>query len=193
MGTGDRDKWDKHHSERKEPGQPAEFLQQIFKPGAWPIRPGRALDIASGTGRNAIYLLEKGFSVDAIDISEVALMEAQRQAAARGLTLNVRQVDLESAGLPEGAYDLILNFNFLERSLVPKIKLALKLGGYVIFETYLIDQRVLGHPKNPAYLLGHNELLRLFQDFRVLYYREGKFHEGGREAFRAGLLAQKLR
>lgn len=188
-----QEKWDRKHASQLETGEPAAFLQRIFQLPACPIGPGKVLDIASGKGRNALYLAEKGFHVEAIDISEVALMETQRQAAARGLTLNVRQVDLDSAELPERAYDLILNFNFLQRSLIPKIKLALKLGGYVVFETYLIDQRVLGHPGNPAYLLGHNELLRLFQDFRVLYYREGKFDEEGQEAFRAGLLAQKLR
>ena len=73
------------------------------------------------------------------------------------------------------------------------MKSALKLGGHVIFETYLVDQRVLGHPRNPAYLLGHNELLDLFRDFRVLRYREGRFAEGGKEAYRAGLFGQKVR
>lgn len=193
MAIDEEKKWDAKHKVRHEEKAPSGFLQDIFRLGMWPIYPGKALDIASGKGRNALFLAEKGFQVEAIDISKVALMEAQRRAAAKGLTLNVRQVDLEGAELAKGAYDLILNFNFLQRTLISKIKLALKLGGYVIFETYLIDQRVLGHPRNPAYLVGHNELLQLFQDFRVLYYREGKFEEGGREAFRAGLLAQKLR
>jgi hypothetical protein len=53
----------------------------------------------------------------------------------------------------------------------------------------LIDQQIIGHPKNPDYLLYHNELLEFFRDFRVLYYREGQFPQSG--AFRAGLLAQK--
>jgi len=56
----------------------------------------------------------------------------------------------------------------------------------------LEDQRVLGHPKNPVYLLGHNELLKLFRDFLILCYREGKFAEGGKEAYRAGLFGQKV-
>jgi hypothetical protein len=68
---------------------------------------------------------------------------------------------------------------------------AVKVGGYVIFETYLIDQREIGQPKNPDYLLGHNELLEHFRDFRVLYYREGKFTEGEEASCRAGILAQR--
>ncbi len=74
----------------------------------------------------------------------------------------------------EAAFDLIINFNYLERSLIPKMKSALRVGGHIVFETYLIDQREIGHPKNPEYLLQHNELLDHFREFRVLCYREGK-------------------
>ena len=62
----------------------------------------------------------------------------------------------------------------------------------MIFETYSIDQQVIGHPANPNYLLAHNELLDHFRDFRVLYYREGKFSDGGEPSFRAGIFAQKF-
>jgi hypothetical protein len=55
-----------------------------------------------------------------------------------------------------------------------------------------MDQREIGHPQNPQYLLAHNELLNLFRGWRVLYYREGKFSAGAESAFRAGLLAQKV-
>jgi len=86
----------------------------------------------------------------------------------------------------------VVNFNYLQRSLIPQIKAALKVNGYVICETYLIDQPAIGHPKNPAYLLEHNELLNWFREYRVFCYREGCFSEGGEPAFRAGILAQKL-
>ncbi len=168
-------------------------MREIFASNSWRIQPGRVLDIATGKGRNAFFLVERGFQVEAVDISEVALQEGQRAAQERGLAITFRQADLDRVELPEGAYDLILNFNFLQRSLIPKMKTALKLGGYIVFETYLIDQRVLGHPSNPAHLLGHNELLELFRDFRILYYREGKFFESGQEAYRAGLFGQKVR
>jgi SAM-dependent methyltransferase len=95
-------------------------------------------------------------------------------------------VDLERIELPPARYDLVLNFNYLQRSLVPEIKQTLKPGGWVIFETYLIDQQAIGHPNNPGYLLGHNELLDL-------YYREGQFLQSAKSAFLARLLAQKKR
>ena len=156
------------------------------------MAPGRALDIATGRGRNAIFLAERGFAVEGVDISEVALQEAQRRAVQKGLAVTFRQADLDHIELPEAQYDLIVNINFLLRSLVAPIKKALKVGGRVVFETYLIDQQTIGHPKNPAYLLRHHELLDLFSDFRVFYYREGKFTEAGKDAYRAGLYGQKI-
>ena len=191
MAADEKERWDSKHTAEHEPGEPAAFLRQIFQTGPWEIQPGRALDIATGKGRNALFLAEQGFTVDAIDISEVGLQQAQRQAEKQGLTLNLVQADLASFEFPDSAYDLILNINFLLRSLVPKIKNALRPGGYIIFDTYLIDQQDLGHPRNPAYLLNHNELLDLFRGFRILCYQEGKFFVDGKESFRAELLGQK--
>ena len=191
MAADERERWDSKHTAEQEPGEPAAFLRQIFQTGPWEIQPGRALDIATGKGRNALFLAEQGFTVDAIDISEVGLQQAQRHAEKQGLTLNLVQADLASFEFPDSAYDLILNINFLLRSLVPKIKNALRPGGYIIFDTYLIDQQDLGHPRNPAYLLNHNELLDLFRGFRILCYQEGKFFVDGKESFRAELLGQK--
>ena len=101
-----------------------------------------------------------------------------------------RQEDLESIELGESCYDLVINFNYLQRSLFPRITNALRAGGAIIFETYLVDQQAIGHPKNPAYLLEHNELLNAFRNFRVLWYREGKFSDGGEPAYRASLFAR---
>ena len=192
MAKEDQKRWDEKHAAGHGEESPSPFLEEVFRSGSWNIQPGRALDIATGRGRNAFFLAERGFRVDAMDISQVALQEAGKVAEAKGLTINFIQADLEQAALPEMTYDLIINCNFLERSLIPKMKTALKLGGHVVFETYLVDQRVFGHPRNPAYLLGHNELLELFRDFRVLYYREGKFVEGDKEAYRAGLFGRKV-
>ncbi len=62
----------------------------------------------------------------------------------------------------------------------------------VMFEAYSIDQLKYGTdapgPKNPAYLLKHNELLDSFRDFRILYYREGEIAE---QKSVVSLIAQK--
>lgn len=192
MFRDDQLRWDKQHADSASAAQPASFLRQVFEVDVWQLPRGRALDIACGKGRNSLYLAELSFEVVAMDISAVALAEGRKRADLQQLRIDWRQTDLEDVQFDEAAFDLIVNFNYLQRSLIPKIKRAVKTGGHVIFETYLIDQKEIGHPKNPDYLLRHNELLEQFRDFRVLYYREGKFSEGDEASYRAGILAQRI-
>jgi SAM-dependent methyltransferase len=187
MADEDRKRWDEKHAGSHEGSEPSAFLKYILEQDAWPLIPGLALDVAAGKGRNAAFLSAKGFDVEGIDVSEVALDAARRRAP----RATFAQGDLDEMELGGNRYDLIVNFNFLSRALIPKIKRALKPGGHIVFETYLIDQRTLGHPRNPDYLLLHNELLDLFRGFRVLFYREGKFAENSDAAYRASLFARK--
>jgi len=154
---------------------------------------GKALDIAAGEGRNAVFLAQHGFEVDAVDISPVGLRKAKRRAKERGVRIHTVLGDLDAFEMEKGRYDLIANFYFLSRRLVPKIKKGLRKGGKIIFETYLIDHRDLNTegPRNIRYYLKRNELLRLFSNFRILFYREGIFREGGRRKAIASLVAEK--
>jgi tellurite methyltransferase len=193
MSLDDRIRWDRQYGQSDRSEKPSAFLKQILDEGHWDIAPGRALDVASGAGRNAFFLAAKGFAVTAVDIAQPGLDQGARRAAERSLSISWQQADLENCRLPAGPYNLIVNINYLQRSLVPHIKSALAPGGYIVFETYLIDQQTIGHPKNPDYLLAHNELLNYFRDLRILYYREGKFTDVAEPSFRAGILAHKLR
>jgi len=192
LSRDDQIRWDQQHADSPRTEQPSSFLREIIESGSWEIPRDRALDIACGKGRNALFLAEQGFDVVAIDISSVALEEGRRLAREQSLSISWQQADLEQVRLPENRFDLIVNFNYLQRPLIPQLKAALKSGGHVIFETYLIGQQAIGHPKNPDYLFAHNELLDHFRELRVLYYREGKFRAGDESSFRAGILAQKI-
>ena len=154
---------------------------------------GRALDIAAGEGRNAVFLAQYGFEVDAVDISEKGLKKAQKLAKVKGIKINTFLVDLDQYQVEKERYDLIANFYFLKRRLIPRIKKGLKKGGRVIFETYLLEHRTLGTegPKQAKYFLKPNELLKLFKDFRILFYREGIFREGEKKKAVASLIAEK--
>jgi tellurite methyltransferase len=155
---------------------------------------GKALDIAAGEGRNAVFLARHGFDVDAIDISEKGLKKTRRLAREMGVRVHTIQADLDRLPIEEGLYDLIANFYFLRRSLIPRLKRGLRQGGKIIFETYILEHRALGveGPRQAKYFLKPNELLRLFKDFRILFYREGIFKEGGRRKAVASLIAEKI-
>ncbi len=150
--------------------------------------------MATGEGRNAVFLAQNGFEVDAVDISEKGLRKARKLAREKRVKVNALLVDLDHYQIERKRYDLIANFYFLKRRLIPKIREGLKKGGKVIFETYLLEHRKLatGGPKQAKYFLKPNELLRLFKEFRILFYREGIFKEGGRRKAVASLIAQKI-
>lgn len=148
-----------------------------------PILPkGRALDIACGEGRNAIFLAKNGYDVDAVDISGVAIKRGEETAKEGGVNVNFIQADMEKYEIPIENYNLITNFNYLQRTLVPGIKKGLKKGGAVVFETFTLEQQAIGSPRNPEFLLKPNELLRLFEDLHIFFYREGIFEDGRKKA-----------
>jgi 2-polyprenyl-3-methyl-5-hydroxy-6-metoxy-1,4-benzoquinol methylase len=154
---------------------------------------GKALDLASGEGRNAVFLAQHGFKVDAVDISEMGLRKTQEFARKREVNVHSILADLDTYQIKRGEYDLVTNFYFLNRDIIQRIRKGLKKGGMVIFETYLLEHRRLhtGGPRNPKYFLKANEPLQLFKGFRILVYREGIFEEGGRRKAIASLIAQK--
>ena len=166
--------------------EPAQFL--VENVGLLPK--GRALDLAMGVGQNTIYLAKMGFKAEGVDISPEAVDKAMKSALGAGVTIKAQVVDLENDYyIKKDAYDLIICFNYLQRSLIPQIKDGLKKGGMLVYETFIIDQARFGKPSNPDYLLKYNELLDVFRDFRCLRYREGILP--GPKAV-AGIVAEKV-
>jgi tellurite methyltransferase len=164
---------------------PAAFLREIVT--QLPV--GRGLDIAMGEGRNAVFLAKKGFKVDGVDFSDVALRKARRLARENNVSINTINADLRKYQIRPNYYDVILNIEFLQRSLVPQIKRGLKRGGLVVFENHTIDQlnNKRGKSLSADFLLKKGELKELFSDFEILIYRETN---DGKEAL-ASLLARK--
>ncbi len=152
----------------------------------------RALDVASGSGRNALYLADLGFAVDALDISDVAIDRLHEAANVRGLPVDPRRVDLEHDGLPPGTYDVVLNMNYLQRDLFGPLERAVAPGGLLIFETFGADHlERLGADTNPAFVLGRNELLKAFEHLVVRRYVEGVVQRSGRAKGVASLVAER--
>jgi len=141
---------------------------------------GRALDVACGDGRNALYLARHDYAVDAIDASDVAIGALRAAARARGLAISPRVVDLEREPLPEGPYDIIVTMNFLQRDLFGALQDALGAGGLLFYETLgqaHIEQ--LGRSFNPDYLLEDGELLRAFDRLEMVARFEGVAERAG--------------
>jgi SAM-dependent methyltransferase len=106
------DWWDRFYANRDRPipffvDKPDENLVALLDRGG--IAPGRALDLGCGPGRNALFLAERGFTVDAVDLSSAAVEWARERAAERGLAVTVRCGD--AFAMPPhvlaGPYDLI--------------------------------------------------------------------------------------
>jgi SAM-dependent methyltransferase len=142
------------------------------------LAPGKvALDIACGEGRNSLFLAQQGFRVLGLDISDVGLAKGRNRAQRMGLDVDFRRVDLDDYTI-EGAFDLILNFNFLLRELIPIEVAALNPGGLLLFDTIMASEELL-QAHDPSYLLQPGELQRLFASFdgEILFSEESSDSE----------------
>ncbi len=170
----DRIKWNqRYESEDSFLGEhPSPFLAREIERIKM-LTPGfAALDIACGEGRNSLFLAQQGFKVTGLDISDAGLIKGRKRARAKGVDIDFRRVDLDSYVLEE-CYDLIINFNFLMRELIPSEVACLKPGGVLLFDTIMASEQLL-QTHNPSYLLHPGELRRIFEAFPgvILYADE---------------------
>jgi SAM-dependent methyltransferase len=186
--TSDAASWDARFLAESYPAgtEPASILQQLL-----PLLPrGRALDVATGAGRNAVFLAANGWRVIAVDSSRAGLDRAEALAQERGVEVQraaehafpsppkhsgliLYEADLERTPLPVDQFELVLCIKYLQRSLFPAMARALRRGGVLVYETYTVEQVVFPHgPRNPEYLLRPGELSQAFPGLRVLFYRE---------------------
>lgn len=186
MSVREREKWDRRYAEGYEPRRQA---SQLLRDWIDRLPKGRALDLACGLGRNAIFLAEHGFQVDAIDISRIALQEAGRRAAEKNLSINWIEADLDSYPLPKETYHLVLNSFYINRNLVPAMKEALCPGGFLLFEHHLLAPEPVEGPAEPGFRVRPNEPLRLFLDLHIIFYEEKILIDEGRKIAVARLVA----
>ena len=172
----DRIKWNKRFESQDSylGNRPSPFLAREID-RIKRLAPGNAaLDVACGEGRNSVFLATNGFRVTGLDISEVGLAKAAARARVGGVEVNFIRVDLDDYEIDE-RYDLIINFNFLLRELIPQEMQALNPGGVLLFDTILESPQLL-ESHNPAYLLGRGELVRLFENYdgEILFAEESE-------------------
>jgi dihydroneopterin aldolase len=177
---------------------PSLFLAQQLQLHRLPK--GKVLDVAAGSGRNALYLASHGFQVNAIDRDEQAMAQLAVTAKQRNLpNLTVQTVDLERKTeerpeFPKQEYDVIVVCFYLHRALFPALIDSLKPNGVLVYETFTIDNYLRHHhPRRWEFCLAHNELLRLTSTLHVLSYDEGEHdsNHGPGSVFTARLLARQ--
>ena len=174
MSAAEREKWDARYrdgayEDRTHPtALLAEWLPRLPR--------GRALDVACGAGRNALYLAANGYAVTALDISRTALDRAQTAAAERGLTVEWLCVDLDEDPervLPAGGFDLIVWVRYVHSTLMPHLMARLAVGGAIVCEQHFATGAPVAGPRSAEFRLPPGALRRSAQGLRVAHAYEG--------------------
>ncbi len=139
----------------------------------------RALDLACGAGRHAVFLAARGMRVTAVDASRVGVELTRARARERGLEVDARVADLERGGfeIEEGAYDLVCDFYYLQRDLFPRMRAALRPGGLLVAAIHMVDEDPRAKPMNPDFLLRPGELRAAFAGLEILHHLETTGHD----------------
>ncbi|EMA39661.1 class I SAM-dependent methyltransferase [Halobiforma nitratireducens] len=170
--TDDRARWNEKYADPafELPDEPIPELERRIET----LPDGRALDVATGTGRNAIFLAEHGYAVDALDVADAALERARRRANERDVDVNWVRADLEEYPLEDRAeYDIVTVSFFTALEHLPALKAALAPGGVLVYEHHLrsSDPIDMG-PSSDTHRFRSNDLLRACLDLTILHYEE---------------------
>jgi SAM-dependent methyltransferase len=163
------------------------LFNRVFKTGKGPhernslledavrkIRPGKALDVTMGQGRNAVFLALRGWDVTGFDVSEEALSLAGDAARRSGVSIHAAQSTSEAFDYGVNRWDLLLlSYAWAlvsDSAFAARLKQSLRNGGLVVFEHFLHEgpetaPKAAGAP-DPG------ELPRLFGGFEILRYEE---------------------
>ncbi len=170
MSQEDKQKWDQRYAtDDYRKTNPVDLLHE-WGPR---LKAGRALDVACGAGRNALYLAELGFAVDAIDISTAGLNIGRQLAAEQQLSINWIEQDLDGGLVIDESYDLIVVFWFVNMPLITELCRHLKPGGYLISSQHLAVEGDLSGPRSSRFRIQPDELRSAVDGLDIVYYHEG--------------------
>lgn len=147
--------------------KPNAFLVQMVQGR----KPGRALDVGMGQGRNAIYLAQQGWAVTGFDPAGEAVAAARAEASRLGLSLTTYTVGDEDFDFGREQWDLILFSYVGVRHLVGRLLESLRPGGIVVVEAFHKDATKTA-AIGGGVVFDSNELLRLFDRYRVIHYED---------------------
>lgn len=173
--------WDRYYAEAAHREPPPDPL--LVEVAEW-AAPGVALELACGSGSNAVYLASLGWRVTAVDRSAAAIGIVRERAA--GLAVTAVAADLERGefGMAPDCYDLIANFYYLHRALFPHTRQGVRPGGLFVAAIHMADPEATSGPHNPDFLLEPGELRCAFADWKISFYSEARLPGRSRRAAR---------
>lgn len=169
-----KEKWNRKYSER--PAAVQAEPSPVLAKHARDLSPGRALDLAAGDGRNALYLAREGWSVTAVDFSDVAVRRGTELAKNMGLSLRWEVEDLTAYVPEKGEYDLVCIFYLhlpgAQLSVVlHRAAEALAPGGTLLVVGHDISniREGTGGPQDPALLYAPDNIRAELGTLEVVY------------------------
>ncbi len=164
--------WEKRYRSKERPAEdfqagPARLLIKT----AEKLPPRRALDLACGTGRNALWLAEHGWRVTAVDGASSAIRVLRDRASDRHLEIDPRVADLEKHEfeIATAVWDLIAICYYLQRDLFAPAKRGVAPGGILVA---IVHTTAAGEESTP-HRLRPGELKNYFRGWQILHYYEG--------------------
>jgi len=173
--SNEREYWNQKHSDRPDRAEPDPFLVEAFSKFVQPIfsHGGSALDFAGGAGRHSIFLAERGWDVTLIDISDIAIEKARRNAGSLSPNIHFAVDDLTTFRASQTQFDLVMVLSYLDRAVFPELLKSIRPDGLILYKSYTTQQRFLeGGPKAAEHLLEPGELQRLVEGMEVMHYKE---------------------
>jgi SAM-dependent methyltransferase len=184
------DSWNKRYRLRERPeedlaAEPTPLVVQSAKG----LTPGKALDLACGAGRNALWLAEHGWEVTAVDGAQAAIEILQARAAERGLRVNTVVADLEKGEfeIEPSRWDLVALCYYLQRNLYESAKRGVRPGGILISIVHITEP---GEAASQHRLLpGHLE--KYSAGWEILHRHEGKPNDSAHRRSVAEIVARR--
>ena len=160
--------WDERYRREPDEAEPTPLLQKFVRG----MRPGRALDLAAGAGRNALWLARQGWDVMAVDGAPAAIRILEHRAAAQGLAVTTLVTDLVSGDYTPTveSFDLIVIAYYLQRNLMERAKMAVRPGGVMLTVVHITE----GSEEPSEHRLLSGELRRYFAGWEITHDFEGK-------------------
>ena len=181
--------WDERHRQRSREREECNATPtQLVVKTAKRLQPGRALDLACGTGHDALWLASEGWRVTAVDGSVAAIQTLQAEAQRRQVAIETQVVDLEAGyHIAEGRWDLIVIAYYLQRTLLEQAKRGVAPGGVLMVIVHITE-----HGEEPtASRLSPGELARYFEGWTIEHAYEGKPHDSAHKRQVSEIVARR--